>query len=243
MKSSVFILFILAAAALGISAQVKPRAKATPAVIPSIVPIKKGSRSVAAAKTETGLDGAVSGRKYSNEKLGFGIVFPDEWLIAEQAFEAEMKKQGYDLSLKAPDSLSPAEQAKVNRAVKGVSILLTAYRGLPGATDNAVARISIEDLSENPQIKDAVDYFDAIRAMYKTLQLPTDFTYSETKAERLGKMQFGFIDTTSKEGKKRMYATVRRGYAIMFTLSYTNDDDLATMRRILEEGNFELKKP
>ncbi len=102
-------------------------------------------------------------------------------------------------------------------------------------------RISVENLSANPQIKDAVDYFDAIRAAFKAITLPPDFNYSETKAEKLGTMQFAYLDTSSSAGKKRMYATVRNGYAIMFTLSYTADDDLTTMRRILEEGNFDLK--
>jgi hypothetical protein len=38
-----------------------------------------------------------------------------------------------------------------------------------------------------------------------------------------------------------MYATVRNGYAIMFTLSYTKPEDLAAIRQILSTGNFALK--
>jgi hypothetical protein len=185
--------------------------------------------------------GSVSGRTYTNKTFGFEVTFPDTWLIPDNDFEEYMKKQGFDLSLKAPDSLPVSSKTMINKAIKRVNILLTAYRSMPGSADNAIARISVEDLKINPQIKDAVDYFDAIRAMYKTMKLPPDFKYSETQAEKLGGDQFGFLDVSSKAGKKRMYAMVRNGFAIMFTLSYTQTEDLETFRQVLDQGNFTLK--
>jgi hypothetical protein len=185
--------------------------------------------------------GAVIGRAYVNEYFGFEITLPDTWLIPGDDFEEYMKGKGYDLSLKAPESLSATSKARVNAGLEKVSILVTAYRSMPGSTDNAIMRVSAEDLSGEPQIKDAVDYIDAIRATYQLMKLPIDFRYSETNAEKLGKMQFGYIDTSSLAGKKRMYATVRSRHAILFTLSYSNDDDLATMRQILSDGTFDLK--
>jgi len=187
--------------------------------------------------------GVVSGRTYTNFTYGFDVEFPAEWLIPGDDFEEYMKSQGIDLRLKAPDSLTPAAKAQVERSLRNVAILLTAYRSMPGTADNAIARISVESLAANPQIKDAVDYLDAVRATYATMKLPPDFTYSETDAEQLGLTQFGFLDTASKDGKKRMYAIVRNGTAVLFTLSYTKDEDLATLRRVLEEGNFRLKRP
>lgn len=185
--------------------------------------------------------GKVTGRTYTNKIFGFEITFPVAWLIPDGDFEAYMKKQGFDLSLNAPDTLPPGSQVRINEAVKRVNVLLTAYRSTPGSADNAIVRISVEDLVTNPQIRDAVDYFDAVRAMYRTMKLPPDFKFSETQAERLGAMQFGFLDTSSDAGKKRMYATLRNGCAILFTLSYKSDDDLQTFRHILEQGNFALK--
>ncbi len=185
--------------------------------------------------------GLIAAKTYTNKALGFAVTFPDEWLIPDGDFEAVMKKQGFDLSLKAPETLSPASQTRLNEAVQRVRILVTAYRSMPGSANNAIVRISVEDLVINPQIHDAVDYFDAVRAMYRTMKLPPDFVYSETQAEKLGAMQFGFLDTSSSAGKKRMYAIVRHGYALLFTLSYTNEADLRVFRSILEHGNFALK--
>jgi len=112
---------------------------------------------------------------------------------------------------------------------------------MPGSADKAIVRISIEDLRPNPQIKDAIDYFDAMRVQFRSLTLPADFEYSETKAEQLGKWQFAYLDSSSKAGKKRLYATVRKGYAILFSLSYTKDEDLETLRQVLKDGDFALR--
>lgn len=200
-------------------------------------------RPVAAAKPAAPpVDkGTVAGRTYTNKTFGFQVTFPDTWLIPDDDFEAYMKSQGFDLSLKAPDSLAPATKAKMEQAAKKVNILLTAYRSMPGEPDNAIVRISTEDLTTVPQIKDAVDYFDAVRAAYAKMKLPPDFKYSATEAEQLGAMQFAYLDAESSAGKKRMYATVRGGHAVMFTLSYQKPADLETFRKMLEDGDFALK--
>ncbi|MGH9820881.1 MAG: hypothetical protein ACRD43_11985 [Pyrinomonadaceae bacterium] len=211
-------------------AQREPVRKPAVSKAQSVVPIK-----------EIVDKGMVSGRTYTNEKLNFSITFPDTWLVPDSDFEDYMKKQGFDLSLKAPDSLGTAERARINRSLKRVEILVTAYRSMPGSSDNAIMRVSAEDLKTNPQIKDAVDYIDAMRAMYKTMRLSPDFKYSDTQAEKLGEHQFAFIDVTSDAGKKRLYATVRGNFALLFTLSYTSADDLQAMRQILTDGNFKLK--
>ena len=226
MKNFVAIIFVTLLFTTLSSAQTKPRPK------PRSTPIKVAP---------TVDKGTVSGRTYTNKALRFEVTFPDTWLIPGDDFEAYMKKQGFDLALKAPDSLPPVTKAKVNQAVKNVQILLTAYRSMPGETDNAIVRISVENLVLNPQIKDAVDYFDAIRSGFSSMKLPADFKYSETQAEVLGATQFGFLDTSTSAGKKRMYATVRGGFAVMFTISYSKDADLQTLRGVLEQGNFRLK--
>ncbi|MBP9937076.1 MAG: hypothetical protein KBF52_15020 [Pyrinomonadaceae bacterium] len=227
------IFVLIAAFAVTSLAQIKPRP--TPRKPLATVPSDE-------SKKPDDEKGSVVGRTYTNTAYRFEVEFPMSWLIPGDDFEQTMKAQGFDLSLKAPATLTPMGQAKVNDALKRVKILLTAYRSMPGSDGNSIVRISTEDLRPNPQIKDAVDYIDAIRATYRSMKLPPDFQYSETDAEQLGAAQFAFLDTTSIEGKKRMYAMIRNGHAICFVISYTSDEDLFTLRRILEEGNFDLKR-
>ncbi|MBA3769222.1 MAG: hypothetical protein H0X08_01740 [Blastocatellia bacterium] len=112
---------------------------------------------------------------------------------------------------------------------------------MPGAKANSIIHISVEDVSDNPQIKDAVDYFDMMRSQISTMKLSAGFSVSEVQAEKLGPKQFAFLETSSGSTRKRMYATVRGTRALMFTISYSSADDLAVLRRMLEEGNFSLK--
>lgn len=235
MRNLVFIFFLIVFANIVITAQPpKAATKPTPKKIPDAVPVKK-------VVAETDELGTVSGRTYTNTVHGFQITFPDVWLMPGRDFEDYMKSQGHDISLKAPDNLSGAGKIQVEKLLEKVKILVTAYRSMPGMTDNAIMRVSVEDLRTTPAVKDAVDYFDLMRSQFAVMKLPPDFKYSETQAEKLGDKQFAFIDTSSNAGKKRMYATVRKGHAIMFTLSYTKPEDLATMRQILAGGDFALQ--
>src|SRR5476649_1003873 len=84
--------------------------------VPHPTPAKTTAKTTAAG-------GIVVGRTYTNKNFGFEVTFPDTWLIPDSDFEAYMKKQGFDLSLKAPDSLPPASQTKINDAVRRVEVL------------------------------------------------------------------------------------------------------------------------
>ncbi|MBV9241281.1 MAG: hypothetical protein JO314_04660 [Acidobacteria bacterium] len=223
------------------SAAAQTHTQAHPSATPPTgVPVKPGTTPVPISFPWD--KGEVSLRTYTNKSLGFEVTFPDTWLIPGDDFESSMKSQGFDLGLKAPDSLPQPTKIRMNAALKKVQVLLTAYRSMPGSTDNAIVRISAEDLTADPQIKDAVDYVDAVRSMYSTMHLPPDFKYSETQAEQLANgKQLAYLDTTSKEGKKRMYVTVRNSVAILFTISYTKPDDLETLRTVLGTGNFKLQ--
>lgn len=107
MKKSLILVLIALSAALYASAQ-KPRPRSTPASVPAKPSVDKGK---------------VSGRTYTNNTFKFEVTFPDTWLIPDDDFEAYMKKQGFDLSLKAPDSLAPATRTQVNKALQKVTIL------------------------------------------------------------------------------------------------------------------------
>jgi hypothetical protein len=202
-----------------------------------------GTRKVPAATVpKPAIDpGKVEFRTYTNKTFRFSVTFPDTWLIPDNDFEAYMKTQGYDLSLKAPPGLSPATKNKINKSLQSVTVLLTAYKKVPGMDENAIVRISVENLKAAPQIKDGVDYIDAILQTYKTMQLPKGFKYSETQAEKLGKMQFAFADSETTDDKRRLYATVRNGHALLFSITYTERVDLEVLRQILTNGNFALK--
>lgn len=180
---------------------------------------------------ETGIastGGSVAGRTYANSIHKFSVNFPETWFIAGRDFEQIVKERGIDLSI----------DPRLGRASRRIDLLATAFRSAEEGKQGAVLRITAEDIRPHPQIRDAVDYFDAITAAFMTAKLPPDLVYSTTKAEQLGPHQFAYLDISSKAGKKRMYATVRSGFALMFTLSYEDGVDLESIRKMLGEGSF-----
>jgi hypothetical protein len=231
----VTVLFCLFLASV-VNAQTKrPVAKAT------AKPAATASKPIAAPGVQRG---NVVGRTYTNQTLGLEITFPDTWLISDDDFVAYMKRKGYDISPKPPRAANAIEQKKVDAAFQRLKVLFTAYRSFPGTPDNATARIAVEDvrrLDTNRPVKDAVDYVDLMRSQLKLMQMPAGYKYSETQAEQLGTNQFAFIDTSDKQGKTRLYVTVRAGYAILFSLDYTADEDLETFRDVLARASFSHK--
>ena len=203
--------------------------------LPGSIPVKKGTElRNAAVKLDPG---SVTGRSYLNPTLSFQVTFPDSWLIPGPDYEAYMKSAGFDLHTINSDALGPLAKKQFD---KNVTVLLTAYRSMPGTPDNAFFIIAAENISGVPQIKDAVDYVDVIRQSLLKAKLPANFKVSETDAEKLGAMQFVFLDTSSGSQKRRLYATVRKGYAVLFTVSYVKDEDLAAARNVLATGDFFL---
>jgi len=188
--------------------------------------------------------GEITGNLYTNKFLGFTIPLPETWTIATDEFATYMKGKGVDVSAKPPKAADLLSQKKVDANFKRLSILATAYRSLPGTPQNSMIRIAAEDvrhLDTNRPVKDAVDYVDLMRTQLGSVRMPAGYRYSETQAERLGSNQFAYIDTSDNEGKTRIYVTVRRGYAVLFSLNYVADDDLETFRDILARANFALK--
>ena len=226
MKSISKVLLVIALSAVFNYSQ-KPN---TPVKVPpSIVPIKTTAKP-ALQKT------------YTSETYGFKLTFPKVWVLPDEYLDQNILQSGYDLRAEPTTATNSPAQFEIGQNINRVKVLLTAYRPTTKTQKRLVLRVSAEDLSLLPQVKDAVDYFDLMRLNFKMINLPADFKYSETQAEKLGKKQFAFLDTSSNSGKKRLYATVRNGYALMFTLTYKDNADVEALRQILSDGDFALKK-
>lgn len=194
----------------------QPKAKPTPP-----------KRPAAEKKPQPAVDlSEILDRSYTNFFFGFKLTFPADWFVDTVENDADLKKAKINLDIETP---------------KNTKNILNAFNFQEKLGVNSVFRISVEDLENFPNIKDAVDYLDAMRQTFKVKQLPPDFKYSETNAEKLGEIRFAYLDITSNKSKKRLYVTVTNGFALIFTLANNKDEGLREMKRILAEGDFEYK--
>lgn len=244
MTRTLFIVVI----ALGLSNFAGAQTTTLPANLPA-KSISSGNTAVSTTRSPGTIDrGTIAGQTYTNRSLGFELTFPEMWLVVDDKLLANAKAKGFDLTLKPPKAANPLVESQLEAAFKRVTVLVSAYRSPPGTAENATAYVAVEDirnLNTNRPVKDAVDYVDLIRSTYqstyKLAKEPPDFSYSETEAEKLGRHQFAYLDTVSKEGKNRLYVTVRGGYAILFSLDYSSEADLATFRDMLARADFSIK--
>ena len=188
--------------------------------------------------------GSITGGVYKNSSLGFSFPLPDSWTVATPEFATYMKRKGVDISPKPPRAADLSSQTKVDSNFKRLNILLTTYRGLPGSQENSMIQVAAEDvmhLDTNRSVKDAVDYVDLMRAQLGSVHMPANYKYSETQAEKLGPNQFAYLDTEDSQGKTRIYVTVRKGFAILFSINYVADIEVETLRDLLARATFALK--
>ncbi len=184
-------------------------------------------RPKAEVKPQPAVDfGKIDNRSYTNFYFGFKITFPADWFVNTTENDADLKKVKINFDVETP---------------RNTKNILNAFNFQEKLGINSIFRVSTEDLDDFPNINNAVDYFDAMRQTFKVVKLPQNFKYSETKAEKLGEMQFAYLDISSDKGTKRLYATVKNGFALIFTLTYEKEKELQEMKQILAEGDFEYK--
>ena len=209
----IYLLLAVAMFSFAVSAQPKPRPK------PFATPTPETEDTVAK------FGGVITGKTYRNESLRFELTVPDGWFFAGRDFESILRKDGIDLSV----------------AKSSAKLLFTAFRAETDTKSSAIARFASEDITLQPQITDKVDYLDAVRASFKFVRPPAGFKYSETQVEKLAGKQFAYLEIESTLGKKRMYVMLRGRTAILMTLSYKDASDLGRFRRVLDEGDFDLR--
>ena len=179
------------------------------------------------AKMQPAIDfGEIIDRSYTNFFFGFKLTFPESWFVNTVENDADLKNAKINFDIKTP---------------KNTKNILNAFKFQEKLGVTSVFTVSAEDLDDFPNIKDAVDYFDAMRQTFKVVKLSPDFKYSETNAEKINNRQFAYLDISTDKSKKRLYATVKNGFAVIFTLTYNDDGGLETMKNILAEGDFEQK--
>lgn len=220
LKIILLIAFSAFPAAVSFAQKPKPRVSPPPAAAPAKLDL-----------------GKLSFNTYVNDYFGLKFEFPAGWLVGDNELEEQLKQ----ISQAEIKANNPQMQKSLNQAADRVTVLLGGYKSLPGTPENASLRVAVEDLRASPQVKTGKDYFARLSATFKAAKLPDVFKYSEVKTETVDGLPLDYIETSSGNNKKRMYSTVRRGYAVLITISYYQDADFEALHRVLAEADLDYK--
>lgn len=191
------------------------------------------------ADAEADFTGGFDGGVYKNRFFGVKMTMPESWLIQERQVSDAIKDAGTQMVKGKTTATDKAYQ----QAVQRLTVLFTASKDILGIENNATMIFSAEKSTPLVQVRNGRDYLRFNIQSFKKLQLPPDFKYSETiAAEKFGAETFYSLDVQRATFQQRFYATYRKGYALFFTLTYANQEDLETMKEVLRNSDFAWKE-
>lgn len=202
---------------------------------------KPGRRAIVpkSAVAQSQLDlGKLDGNTHTNDFFALKIEFPLGWLVGDHTLEAQLVA----ITKGGIQTKNPQNQKAMSQAVDRVTPLLGGYKALPGTPQNSNLRIIAENLRTLPQVKDGKDYLEAMLTTIKAVQLPPGFEVSEIKSETVNNVPLDYLETSFNGSRKRAYALVRKGYALLLTIESYDDTDFDTLHKVLTETNLDYKK-
>jgi len=172
---------------------------------------------------------------YSNTYFGFKMILPTDWSIQDQQSIKQIMDSGSEIIAGEDENL----KTLMKYSEKQVVTLLAAYKhplGAPVSFNPNIICVA-ERVRHIPGIKSGKDYLFHTRKTIELGQLEYSFP-KEIYSENIGGMDFSVMCADVAIGQmtvhQRIYSAIIKGYALMFTVSFTNDEEDSFLQDVLE---------
>jgi hypothetical protein len=214
-----------------------PRSLARVALILAITLLFTGCARKASEEVDFG---SMNGSIYQNKYFGFSIALPKDWSVQDQKAQQGLSKKG--VQLVSGDDENLKTMAKVSE-LRTVNLLAAFEHPIGSPVDYNPSIVSVaESVRDLPGIKRGKDYLYQARKMLEAGQISVSFP-RDYYTERMGGVEFDVLDAEisvmRKSVKQKYYATIRKGYAVNFILSFTNEEEAASLQKILDSLTFQ----
>lgn len=178
--------------------------------------------------------GEVKDNTYTNKFFGVEFKINEGWTLATQEELNEFTKSSNQIT--TDEELKP-EELRVLGLVMAAKYPMTYADGL-----NPNINLLSENLKmvEDVKIESAQAYLEATKTTMEQAGLP--YTFSDITSETLGGKEFkAFNLSMDLDGislNQRQYVALVKDYALIFTLTYSNDEELAELQNILNTIKF-----
>ena len=177
---------------------------------------------------------------YRNKYFGLTLTVPSEWSIQDQESRQQIMDRGVKMVGGEDKNLKAAIKASELQTVN----LLTAFKhpvGTPVSFNPNISCVA-ERVRHMPGIKRGKDYLFHSRRLLESSQMDVSFP-RDISAEELGGANFDVMYTemalAGMTVRQKYYATVVKGYALAFVVSFTTEEEEAALQSILESVAFE----
>jgi hypothetical protein len=183
--------------------------------------------------------GTLNNTVYQNQYFGFSVKLPKDWSVQDQQAQQRIMKKGAQMVAGDNGNLKAMVKASELQSVN----LFAAFEhpvGSPVEYNPSIMSVA-EVVRELPGIKRGKDYLFQAKKVLQTGQIQVSFP-KEFYPERLGGVEFDVMESEismlGKVIRQKYYTTIRKGYALCFIVSFTNDDEAASLRKILDSVEF-----
>lgn len=179
--------------------------------------------------------GKIENGVYSNNYFDFKIPVPDKWSVQSKDEVRQLQKQGEDALAGSNSEL----REKIQAANVQTAILLTVFRNTPSTNlgeFNSSFIILAENLG-NSGVKEAKDYLEHAKQIMKQSNMSYEFA-PNYYSEKIGNRKFDAMNTSLDSVQQTYYSTINRNFALSFIISYTNEQQKAELKNIINQIRF-----
>jgi hypothetical protein len=184
--------------------------------------------------------GRFEGSVYHNDYLGMTITIPSEWTIQDLKTTQQIARTGERMIAGSNENMRATMEARQSQTTN----LFNVFKHAPGSPVpyNPSIYAVAEDISLFPGIKTGGDYLYHARRLLESGQMEFSFP-RDVAIETLAGVEFHVMNVEMKvppSGKvmQEYFATVRKGYAVVLILSFTNEQERAELRNVLNTATF-----
>ena len=184
--------------------------------------------------------GSIEGSTYTNVYFGLRLELPADWSALDQAAMLRLAEAGADMIAGDDENLQAIVRASELQTVNMLGVFRHPL-GAPVPYNPSFVGVA-ERLDNAPGIRKGADYLFHARRMLEAGQLVVSFP-GEVSAVRIGGQEFDVmpveLEVLDIVVQQRYYATVMKGYALVFISSFTTPEERAALDGVVESISFE----
>ena len=183
--------------------------------------------------------GTIKNSVYQNKYFGLSVPLPPEWSVQDQEARRKLQEAGGTMLAGDDKNLKAVVKASEMTTVN----LLTVFKHPQGkpVPFNPNFICMAERVHHMPEIKNGEDYLFQSKKLLETSRIDVSFP-GEITTESVGGREFGVmhveIPMSDMTIRQKYYATIMKGYALTFIVSYSTDEEESSLQKILKKVTF-----
>ncbi len=183
--------------------------------------------------------GYFEGAQYRNDYFGMTLSFPETWTIQDPRTQRELRRMGENLV--AGDDKNLQATLKAGEAQSLPLFMVFQHPLGSPVLCNANITCVAERVAHAPGIRSGADYLFHARRLLEAGQMKYTFG-SDLRSETLAGAEFHVLPMElAAPGvaiKQEMYATIRKDYALLLTITFSTEEERLAVRGILNTLAF-----